>query len=366
MPYVFSTRPGQFEIVSVEEKSARVGIALAEEVWRTLQNLLFLPTDGFPAPITVRLYPQARWQGEAPFASAAEAGSIVSARVRWTDDEAGRSTLRRALVQTLLMRRAISIRGLVPGLAVPLWLENGCIAWSISRERPGTLDRWQRESAGITPPLLATVLTQRRGAPVARENELGALWLITYLQNNSGPEQRWLRLVRDVLGGTDSAATLGQAYGELFSNAAARELWWQVGWHAQLHLAAQAGDSAAETRVWLAERARWTGRRVKDGDDQPLSLDDVFAARTVPWIAEELGVRLTHLRAGLATAHPFYRNAVLSLGRLYEATLTSDLRGFTQAQTDLARDIADGRELEQATTTALDELEATAVKPLSS
>jgi hypothetical protein len=359
LPYVFTTRPGRFEIASASDTAVRSAVVMAEELWRTLAAPLLLPTEGFPSSIAVTLFSPTQWSGDTPFRTYAEPAGRVSVRVRWSADEAGQAALRRALAQALLMRRATAARGLVPGLAVPYWLENAAVAWSLTSERPGALDRWQRESVRATPPPLAAVLAQRRGSPVSREGELAALWLFAHLQSESSPvEQRWPRYLAAVLGGADPAETLGQFYGDFFPDAAARELWWQVGWHARLRQSAQAADTATETRAWLAERAAWTGRRVKDGADTALAPDEVFAARSTPWIAEELARRLLQLRAGLPTAHPFYRNAALSLGRTYETALAGDRRAFAQAQADLIRDIADGRELEQATTAALDELES--------
>jgi hypothetical protein len=358
LPYVFTTRPGRFEIASTSDTAARAAVVMAEELWRTLATPLQLPADGFPSSIAVTLFPAAQWPGDTPFRTYAEPAGRVTARVRWSADEAGQAALRRALAQALLMRRATAARGLVPGLAVPYWLENAAVAWSLTSERPGALDRWQRESARATPPPLATVLAQRRGVPLPRDGELAALWLFAHLQSESGPEQRWPRYLAAMLGGADPEEALGRLYGEFFPDNAARELWWQVGWHARLRQSAQATDTTAETRAWLAERAAWLGRQTKDGPDTPLALDEVFAARAVPWVAEELARRLLQLRAGLPTAHPFYRNAALSLGRAYEAALAADRRAFAQAQADLARDIADGRELEQAATAALDELES--------
>ncbi len=358
MPFVFTTRPGRFEIGSVSEAAARAGLAQAEEVWRTLEGPLLLPAGDFPSPVSVWLFPAAQWTGEAPFVSAAELGGRVSVRVRWSDDEAGRAALRRALVQALLMRRATSLHGGVPGLVVPPWLENAGVAWSLTHGNAGALDAWQRESLRTTPPSLATVLAQRRGSLAAHADEQSALWLLTHLQAESGEERRWPQLLRAVFGGTDTAAALWQFFGNYFKDDTERELWWQVGWHTQLRQAAQAGDTAAETRAWLAENARWTARRAAGGDDEPLAPDEVFAARARPWVTEELARRLARIRAGLATVHPFYRNAALSLGRLHEAALAGESNKFAQAQSDLARDIADGRELEQTATAALDELEA--------
>ena len=160
-----------------------------------------------------------------------------------------------------------------------------------------------------------------------------------------------------MLGGEDTAAALTRLYADYFKDDGARELWWQVGFYAQNRQAAQAIETAAESRVWLAERVRWPARRGEN--EVTLDLEEIFSARTAPWVADELRQRLAQLRAGLATGrlHPFYRNATMSLGRAYDAARAGDAKAFTAAQADLLRDIADGRELEQASKAALDALD---------
>jgi hypothetical protein len=185
------------------------------------------------------------------------------------------------------------------------------------------------------------------------------LWLLGHLQAESGGEaRRWPQFLRAVFGGEDSVAALQRLYGNYFNDDAARELWWQVGFHSQRRQAVQAIETAAESRAWLAERARWLARRGED--EVALGLDEVFAARSEHWVADELGQRLAQLRAGLAAGglHPFYRNAAMSLGRVYDATQTGDRKKFDAAQADLFRDVADARELEQAAGAALDRLES--------
>jgi len=358
-PHVFLTGTGEFEIASVDLVAARNGTKLAEEIWRTLDTPLLLPAAGFSQPITVRVLPLAAGTKErASFQANAELGGRVGVTVRWTADAAGDDALRRGLVQALLMRRAIAWHGLVTELRVPFWLENACVRWTETRERPALLDAWQQDAARVAMPRLAAVLSQQRLAAADPAADLAALGLMAHLQAESGREQRWPQLLRAVLGGTETLAALPLYYGDYFKDDAARELWWQVGWQAQLRQAAQAGETPAESRQWLVERAHWTARLTKDAPDAELTLDEVYAARAEAWVTRELAERLAELRAGLGTVHPFYRNAALSLGRVYESALFGDRRGFNKAQADLVRDIADGRELEQISKEALDELEA--------
>lgn len=357
-PHTFETASGQFEISSFDLDAAGAGLTVAEEVWQTLERPLNLPARGFPSSITVRLLPAEQWRGTVPFQAAAELGGRVSVRVRWSPEAAGTAALRQALVQALLMRVAITAHGLEPSLRVPLWLEQGCLGWSLTHARPALLDEWQQDSARVAPPALSRVLGLKRDTPVTRPEALGTLWLLSYLQAESGPERRWPLLLGALLGGEDPVAALGRIYGGDFHDDPARELWWQVGWHSQRRLFATAVDNAADSRAWVTDRARWVAR---SGDaDILLSLDEVFAARQAPWVAAELQQRIGQLKGGLGTnlLHPFYRNAAVSLGRAYEAARAGNRSGFGLAEADLDRDCADGVELETAAEGALDQMEA--------
>ncbi len=358
-PHTFETAPGQFEISSFDLAAAGSGLTVAEEVWQSLERPLDLPPHGFPMPITVRLLPSTQWTATMPFQAAAELGGRVSVRVRWSPDPVGTAALRHALVQALLMRVAIAWHGLGPALRVPFWLEQGCLAWSLTHTHPALLDEWQQDSARTAPPTLEQVLGLKREAPAPRPEELGTLWLLAHLQAESGPERRWPALLRAMLGGEDPLTAVGRIYGGYFNNDPSRELWWQVGWHAQRRLSASAVSSAADSRVWVAGRARWVARRGEA--DLLLSLDEVFAARQQPWIAAELQQRIGQLKGELGSnsLHPFYRNAAVSLGRAYEAARMGNPGVFAIAEADAERDYADGLELENAADAALDQLEET-------
>ncbi len=357
-PFVASTLKDQFEISGHSSDGVRHSVAIAEEVWATLAGPLLLPRDGFPSPIAVRLVAPELWKGDASFQPFAEMGGRVSLTVRSPADMPDLTILRRALVQALLMQRAIAWHGSVPGLKVPLWLEDACVAWSLTHGQTALLDAWQQESAGAAPPPLASLFGRQRGEPVIRSQELALLWLMGYLQSESGPELRWPSLVQSVLGGEDSARAVRRLYAGIFRSDP--ELWWQVGYYSQCRLNALAsGQTAANTRIWLAERARWTALRANT--EVGLTLDEVFGAHLEPWVQAELNLRLNQLHAGLDATHPFYRNAAVSLGRIYEAAMVGNHRSFATALADLNRDIADGRELEQAANAALDKLEQNAI-----
>jgi len=94
------TAAGRFEIASVEAGAAQQVRTAAEEAWRWLAGPLDLG-EGFSTPIFVRLVPAADWGEVAPFRVAAEAGGVVSVRLRWSE-ATPELFVQRALVQALL------------------------------------------------------------------------------------------------------------------------------------------------------------------------------------------------------------------------------------------------------------------------
>ena len=354
-PHVLETAPGQFQIVAMEAGAAHDVLVTAEAVWATLAAPLDLP-ERFPGPVTVQVVAADRWAGPVLFRSFMERDGAVSVQVRWSPEMSRTGQLRRALVQALLFGRAVAWDGPGPKLRVPLWLEQGCAAWSLTRERPAMLDEWQQLSAREAPPPLTSLLGAGGSGTEDPARQRAVLWLVMHLQAESGSPSRWLSLVHGVLGGEDSLAALQRCYGALFKDAAAREMWWDVGWYYQRQFNVQPMQTAPEARRWLGERARWLAWR--GGAEVVLTPLEIIQNRHVPWVEKELAARLSQITTRMQTMHPYYLNALISLGRAdEEAAKNGNTRVYNQYLADFKRDMADGLELEQATDKALDAVE---------
>ena len=110
-PIVSLTRTGQFQVMTLDADASRAGLAMAAEVWQTLATPLSLPAGGFATPVEVHLVLPEKWAGPGVFRVTPEAGGRVSLAFRWTAEPAGSETLRRALVQALLVQRAFALHG---------------------------------------------------------------------------------------------------------------------------------------------------------------------------------------------------------------------------------------------------------------
>lgn len=350
---VFYTGTGQFEIITLDSASVRQVLTQASAVWDALEVPLGLPTDGFSSAITVRLVPESKWSGPAVFSAVTEPGGWVSVRVRWTP-QIDPGILRRALVQALLLRQAVFWHGVNNRINVPLWLEQACTALSLVRTRPAMLDAMQQESTRVAPPAIEALLRWQRGTVDSRGWELASFWLLKHLLTDSGAANRRTVFFRSILGGMDPALALQGAYGTLWSDAATRELWWQVGFYHQSRAHGLPFLTQEESRAWLADRSRWLGS--SQGREQVLGLQTLWAERKETWIKTELADRVRQLREVLTVIHPFYRNATISMGAMYEAALKGKEAEFNAAKAAMEHDAVDGRELEDATSAALDDM----------
>ena len=348
----FYTRQGQFEIVVQDAADAQQALALGRSVWRALSAPLGLPKDGFATPVTLRLVPAAKWTEPGPFTATVEPGGWVSVRVRWGADSDPRF-VRRAFVQGVILRQAVAWHAVGPRLTVPLWLEQACTAWSLVCERPAMLDAFQQESAGIAaPPPLRSLLLWERGGVESRDWELASLWLFLQLQAEPGDASRWGRWIRGVVGGAEPLDTLPRSYSGLWADAAMQELWWQTAFHHQCRLKSLPVMTAGDSRAWMADRSRWLAGR--EGREIVLPLGELTALRREPWVRTELAARIGQVQSVLGVIHPYYTNAAISMGRLYETVLKGSDADFKTALESFERDAIDGRELEDTVGALLD------------
>ena len=352
VPRVFYTQRGQFEVVVPEAADARVVIAAGRSVWSALAGPLGLPEDGFNTPVSVRLVPAAEWKEPAPFTVSAALPGLVTVRVCWPVSVEG-NVVRRALVNGLILRQAVAWHGVSARITVPLWLEQGCAALSRGRERPAVMDMYQQESARLAvPPSLTALLKAERGAGESREREQAALWLVLQLQAESVETDHWRRWLVGLIGGADALDSLPRVYAGLWADAPALELWWMTSFYHQARTRTLPMMSAAESRLWLDERSRWLA--VRRGQEEVLGLAELPQLSRHGWLREELVKRSQQTRVTLPVIHPFYSNALLSLGRLYESALKGNASAVKAALAQYERDSRDGRELEDTVGAILD------------
>jgi len=353
-PVLTRTAPGQFEIACVDVGAAERAMTEASAAWRLLSGPLGLPA-GFPSPIFVRLVPAAEWIEPAPFRVTAEPGGVVAVRVRWSE-ATPTVFLRRALVQALLLRLGVAARGVSQQLTVPLWLEQACVGWWRTREEPAQLDALQQETAVLAPPPLGDLLGWERSDVEPGALRVGSVWLLTWLQADSGRAGEWPALRARLLAGEEPMASLATCYPARFGDADERELWWQTGWHHVRRLATPPQTGSAESRARLGDLARFIFS--VGGRDAVVPLRFVLRQRGEPAVAATLSARAKELERVIPSLHPFYRNAGLALAACLASKKRRSDDELAVACEEFDREWRDAVELETTTREALDALTA--------
>ena len=357
LPVMVQSGAGRFEIAAVDSLLAHTIAGHADEAWRILAAPLGLPA-GFGLPVYFRVVPGT---GEvvAPFAVVVETGGVVSVRLR--ADAATASNIRHALVHGLLLRLAVAQHGVTENLRAPLWLEEACVGWWLTRSEAAQLDALKYVSARRGPPSLSDVLQRERGPAVAAEFYAASVWLLTFLQLESGRGREWPMLLSSLLRGDEPAAALGASYPARFASADERELWWQSGWHHAVRGRTLPALDAADSRAQLGALARFVFSGANGETDSVLSLEGVLGRAGEPIVASELSRRATELGRLVTLLHPFYRNAGLSLAEVFSAR-TAKPGARVIACAAFARDWQDAVDLDAATSAALDAVEAGALR----
>jgi hypothetical protein len=352
-PVSVRTAPGRFEIATVDATAAHAVATLAEEAWRSLAGPLALP-EGFSSPIYIRLLPVGEDAAERPFRVLVEPGGIVS--VRLPVAELGTLVGRRAIVQALLMRLAVSRQGVSDRLTAPLWLEQACVGWWSTRADGARLDALKQESNRLSPPDLTALLGWQRGREEPRPFVVGALWLLTFLQSESGREHQWATFLPRLLDGEEPLAALVACYPGRFDGAEERELWWQTGYHYVRRIRTLPALEAVDSRAQLGALARFVFADASGEKDVVVPLRIVLARRADPMVAAEIPRRRLEVERLIPALHPFYRNAGLSLAELLH-TGPPDPKHDDATCATFQQDWADAVELESAANAALDTIE---------
>ena len=351
-PVTVQTAPGRFEIAAVDSTAAHGVAAAAEDAWRHLASPLGLP-DAFPSPIYVRIVPEPV-AGAPLFHVTVEPGGIVSVRLVAVGPPT--AAVRRAIVQGLLIRLAVARHGVQEKLTAPLWLEHACVAWWITRAEAAQFDSVKQTAARLPPPALTALLQWSRGSDEPRTLSVAAVWLLTFLQAESGRAHEWPALLQRLLAGEEPLAALAACFPERYADAAERELWWRTGYHHARRVRSLPALEIADSQAQLGALARFVFAAPDGERDTVVPLRDVLARRSEPIVAAELTRRAAELERLIPALHPFYRNAGLALA---EALRTSPKNAARRATLPAAfeQDWRDAAELAAASAAALDGLE---------
>lgn len=351
VPVNVRTMPGRFDISAVDASLAHNVSARAEETWRHLSDLLTLP-EGFSTPIFVRI--SAGDAGSPRFTAQAEPGGIVSIGI--TSSAVAQSALvRRALACGMLLRLGVAWYGADAVRTVPAWLELGCAVWVDTREFPARLDEIKDRTRSLAPLALGALLNDNRAGVRGTEHEIAALWLLTFLQAESGGAREWEAFLRGVLRGTAADEMLTTAFPGRFASVRDRELWWQTGWHHVRRLNAFPLMDSQESAHAIARLARFTF--APGNEDVVVPLRTVLAHGADTIVSDDLQRRAAELQILGPALHPYYRNAGLSLLEVFLKGKVVSANRQAALVAAFEEDWRDGVEIEATAKAALDAFE---------
>lgn len=357
---------GRFEVVA-EEGVEGVRLAeLAGQAWLAWREPLGLP-DRLQTSILVRLIPETRWAwGETFSRVSAEPGGVVTVWLRG-GGERGLTRERRWLVGLAegAWRRRAFLSGLPADAApAPRWLILAAAESFLTAQRPALLDGWQAElmRPGRVLKLRAVLLgSSADGAEVISDEALAASGLAVWRWLRESDPRAWSRFTLALLKGESAGAALAREYGRLVSRAAeARE--WELAWRVSVAREETARTTpvmaAAESRHRLEQLARIVVFDARTGREQVLAATGDWEMRREIWPARERETRMRILTAELSRVHPFYHNAAVSLGRIWQALARGKERDWREAVAAWEADFDAGLKLEAASTAMLDAAEA--------
>ncbi len=348
-PIFFGVDQGRFEIIADDAEAGRALFDLAEAAWQVWREPLSLPAR-LTTGITVRL---AAADGPLPPHSvAAETTGLVSLRLFHgpTADpvELNRVWLR-GLAEAAWIRSA-HLAG-VPAARPPRWLVESATEHALSRSQPALMDAWQARlrAAGGDPSLRDLLFWSAGEADPGRS--ASALALGQWLRAESGTSGAWPRFTLALLRGESPGAALARDYRHLVttpSDAREWEMLWQVVVARAVHARIAPVEEAALSRARIEAMALIIAHDITLGRDVALAAGGDWTTRGEAWLAEERGRRTWALAADLGRTHPFYHNAVVSLGRAWDALDRGSRAEWVAALSDWERDWEQGRRLERA------------------
>ncbi len=359
---------GRFEIVA-EEGGEGVRLAeLAGQAWLAWREPLGLP-ERLQTSILVRLIPEARWSwGETFSRVSAEPGGVVTVWLRG-GGERGLAGERRWLVGLAegAWRRKAFLSGLpVDAVPVPRWLSLAAAESFLTAQRPALLDAWQAElrRPGNILKLREVLLGGSADGEAFVSDEAFAVSSLAVWRWLREVDQRaWPRFTLGLLKGESAGAALAREYGRLVPRVAeARE--WELAWRVAVAREETARTTPvmapAEARRRLEQLARIVAFDARTGREQVLPVAGEWTTRREVWPARERETRARILTAELPRIHPFYYNAAVSLGTVWQALARDKERAWREAAANWEADLATGMDLERSSSALLDAAEASA------
>jgi len=345
-------RNAHFQVFADDTFSAQyvatVGEMLAQRFGRILP-----PPARFSEPVFVNLVTRDEAGPEASFTSTYFPAGYAVVNLDW-GPATRRENVERALAQGHLTHLSAAYgQGAVH---VPFWLE---VALQHLARVQSVPTHGQSLSGAVQrgrPLRLEEIFAAERGEASEPDFEASAYWLLLFLEREGRHRGQARNFLLRVLRGESAMHALAATFGDQLRSREEAHLWWMVGLSDLIRPAGAPVLSIAESRRRIAQLEAFTVSF--GGEVQRVFSEQIWEHRRHPLVREELLRREQSIEIELGLIHPYFRNSLLSLGRLLDAARTEREEEFRIAVNAFRQDTLQGEELAEDTRGILDDLSA--------
>ncbi len=347
-----SVRNAFFDVYAGDILSAQY-VATAGGLFAERFSEVLRPPGNSPNPVLVNLIPaaEANWPQGIPRTRYFATG-YVEVNLPW-GAEVTREQVERAVAQGHLT--ALSGAYGKGEVHVPLWLEvaGQHLARAVAKPSHGdTLAR--RIAARARPMALGEILGAKRGEELDPDFAAHAYWLFLFLEREGRASGQTRNFLVRVLRGEEGLPALAATLGSQVRSREEAHVWWVVGLKELTRPKGGPVSSVAESRQRVEELSRFTFSA--GGSGRRLLVEELWQHRESATLRGEVARRLQLVQIELAAVHPFYHNALLSLGRVLEAVGRGAEEDYRAAAVAFRHDQRTGDELAADTREVLDDL----------
>lgn len=349
-----TVRKGSFEVTGPDVLSAHYVAAVGDLLTQRLSRVLPAPGRA-TQPVAVDLLPEEdeRASAMAPFGTRLYRGGQVVVTIVW-GEATTRATVERALAQAYLSYLSGAYSG--GRIHVPLWLELASQHLARVQAVPAHSQALAARIDRNRPPRLEEIFALDRAEPVGEDMDAYAYWLLRFLSRESRNRVEVQNFLIRLLRGEEAMLALRAAFGDRLRTAEEARLWWLVGLGEIVGNPRSPILPAPDSRRRVGELARLTF--AVEGGEERLFPEDLWEKRESPALRRELRRRLRVVQLELDTIHPFYHNALLSMGRVWQAVLAEAEaeEEYEEAVLAFQHDTRAGEELWEDVSGILDDL----------
>lgn len=300
-------------------------------------NLLSREETRAPAAIVTRYFPAGHASVSIPWHVATD-----------------RQTVERALVQGHLTFLSASYGA--GAVNVPLWLEVAGQHLARVQAIPSHANALGANVRKGRAFRLEEILEAQRDNEMDERFEAHAYWLLMFLEREGRARGRLQNFLVRILRGEQGLPALVATYGGQIHDVEEAGVWWLVGLGEMTRSAASPMLSMEESGQRVRELSRFTFE--SDSGARRIFADDLWEQRESRVVRREISHRLRTLQIELGAIHPFYHNALISLGQTLDAVEAGSEEDFYQNVLALQQDMRAGDELVAETSSVLADLSA--------